>query len=634
MLQVYTLFHLNLSYSSIEEKQRDEVILKCYWPLLQAIKDLGFPCAIEATAYTLEEISRLDTSFINELSELIKNGQVELVASGYVQAIAPLLPAGFNRANLLLGNQVYKNLLGIVPKIVLANEQAYSNGLVSLYCEAGFDAVIMEWNNAAAVHPEWNAEWRYHPQKAVDDHANSIPIIWSDSISFQQFQRYVHADIDRDSYENYIESHKGDLTRNLCLYANDAEIFDFRPGRYHTEADLVESEWVKIRQLFTDLKNNSDIQIVLPSQLLSDSSIDAFNPVKLGNAELPVPVKKQGKYNLLRWANSGRNDLEINTRCRRIFEAIKDVPLEDPVWKTLCRLWASDFRTHITSLRWEVYIKELTDLEVSVLKVPVAPATISPQKINPGQVVELADGKTRVSLDTRRGLSIRECYLGETATPLFGLIPHGRFHDIRFAADWYSGHMTYEIGGHHKITDLCSGTVSQHDNQMITDISIHNFGQLSKAVVVDDDEGLVLRYQFRVNPEFDGVWRCGFITLNPACFDINTLCYATHNGGDELEAFDIGPAFDHGRPVSHLVSANTGLGATNGEIFIGDAAKKLHVRFDPGELAVIPMLSFAKVDGSYLLRLWFSLRELDDTRRFDQTQRIEYDFSFKISLIA
>ena len=631
-IQFYTLFHLNLAYSSIEEGQRKELVEKCYWPLLRVIKDLDFPCAIEASAYTLEEIAKIDSAFISELSELIANNKVEFVASAYVQSIGPLLPAGFNKANLFLGNQVYKTLLGVVPSIALVNEQAFSNGLISLYREAGFDALIMEWNNAAAVHPEWEAEWRYHPQTAIDDHGNSIPVIWSDSISFQQFQRYVHADIDRHSYEKFIDSHRGKNSRSLCLYANDAEIFNFRPGRYHTEANLVESEWVKIRELFADLKNNPQMLISLPSQVLIDNSNHAFNPIMLGSAALPVPVKKQGKYNLLRWANSGRNDLEVNTRCRRIFEAIKDDPIDDPVWKELCRLWASDFRTHITSLRWETYIKELANLETRVLKTSLAPVASSLQIINPGQIVELAAGKTRVNLDARRGLSIRECYLGETETPLFGLIPHGHFHDIRYAADWYSGHMTYEVGGHHKITDLCSGSLSQHENQVTTDISIQNFGRLSKTVIVDEDAVLALRYQFTVNPEFDGVWRCGFMTLNPECFDINSLFFATHNGGDYIETFIIEREFDHGRPVSHLVSANTGLGASNGEIFVGDAEKKLKISFDPAELCVTPMLSFAKVDDSYLFRLWFSLRELDDTRRFDPTQSIAYDFNIKINL--
>ena len=31
----FAFFHLNLVFSSIEEERRDEVIARCYWPLLR-----------------------------------------------------------------------------------------------------------------------------------------------------------------------------------------------------------------------------------------------------------------------------------------------------------------------------------------------------------------------------------------------------------------------------------------------------------------------------------------------------------------------------------------------------------------------------------------------------------------------
>ena len=39
------------------------------------------------------------------------------------------------------------------------------------------------------------------------------------------------------------------MPRALCLYASDAEIFDFRPGRYRTEDAIAgESEWSRIAE--------------------------------------------------------------------------------------------------------------------------------------------------------------------------------------------------------------------------------------------------------------------------------------------------------------------------------------------------------------------------------------------------
>ena len=52
MLQLFSIFHLNLAYSSIEEAQRAEVVRRCYWPLLRLAERTGAPIGIEATGYT------------------------------------------------------------------------------------------------------------------------------------------------------------------------------------------------------------------------------------------------------------------------------------------------------------------------------------------------------------------------------------------------------------------------------------------------------------------------------------------------------------------------------------------------------------------------------------------------------
>jgi len=57
MIFGYSVFHLNLMYSSIEEEQRREVVEKCYSPLLELAED-GIPIGIELSGKTLE-ISKL-----------------------------------------------------------------------------------------------------------------------------------------------------------------------------------------------------------------------------------------------------------------------------------------------------------------------------------------------------------------------------------------------------------------------------------------------------------------------------------------------------------------------------------------------------------------------------------------------
>ena len=142
----------------------------------------------------------------------------------------------------------------------------------------------------------------------------------------------------------------------FSLYGNDVEIFDFRPGRYQTEAVLSEeSEWQRIRRLFELLKDDERIKIVKPGEVLSLlDKAPAGNILSLESTEQPVPVKKQAKYNITRWAVTGRDDIGSNTRCWRIYEQLQiSKGVSEEEWKELCYLWSSDFRTHITEKRWK-----------------------------------------------------------------------------------------------------------------------------------------------------------------------------------------------------------------------------------------------------------------------------------------
>ena len=44
------------------------------------------------------------------------------------------------------------------PTLALVNEQAYSGGLVGHYLDAGYRALLMDWDNPSAHHPEWTAK--------------------------------------------------------------------------------------------------------------------------------------------------------------------------------------------------------------------------------------------------------------------------------------------------------------------------------------------------------------------------------------------------------------------------------------------------------------------------------------------
>ncbi len=103
MLNLYSIFHLNIAYSSIEEEQRSEVVERCYWPLLRLAEELDLPVGIEASGYTLDTIKKIDPSWITKFRSLLQDNKCEFVGSGYMQIIGPLVPAEVNNMNQRLG---------------------------------------------------------------------------------------------------------------------------------------------------------------------------------------------------------------------------------------------------------------------------------------------------------------------------------------------------------------------------------------------------------------------------------------------------------------------------------------------------------------------------------------------------
>lgn len=644
-LQLYAVFHLNIAYSSIEELQRPEVIRRCYWPLLKLARKRRLPFGIEMPAYTLEEVARLDSRWVAELRALMLEVGCEFIGSGYAQIIGPLVPAAVNAANLRLGHETYERLLGRRPRIALVNEQAYSAGLVKHYVKAGYEAVIMEWDNPAKHHPEWDTAWRYLPQKACGPGDEEIALLWNKSIAFQKFQRYAHGEMELDEYVAYLGGHVGEKPRAFPLYANDVEIFDFRPGRYHAEAPLQEDgEWRRLEILFETLRQDPRLAIVAPSRVLDlQREPGAGNPLRLESADQPIPVKKQGKYNVVRWAVTGRDDVGINTACWRLYKTLSAKGTDtksaatDEEWRELCFLWSSDFRTHVTDKRWTDYMRRLAAFEKK-LRLPAKDkrplSLIAAKKKLPadaerrGRRLTIRAGRLTVTLNCQRGLAVEGVWLdGADGPPLVGTLPHGFYDDISLGSDWYTGHTVLETPGQPKIADLtpvAPRVEKTRSGDWLVSAKIPTpLGPVFKTIEISGREPvLTIAYRFDWKRSPMGSLRLGNITLHPDSFDRGSLYYSVANGGSAPEKFSLaGKTVDHGASVSFLVSATTALGMTDGRVELGDARRCVIVESDQACAALVGMITYRETKDSYFCRLALSAGEMDETRRPDDRRR-------------
>ena len=647
----YLVFHLNLAFSSVDENEREKVIQNCYDPLLDTIEGNNLPVGIELSGWTLMQIEQINPSWIRRFRKLLESGICELVGSGYCQIIGPLVPHKVNQWNQKLGLDVYQKILHRRPNIALVNEMAFSQSLIDLYDDFDYQGIIIDRDNIKlAINSD------VMPTHTTGNNDTVLPILWSDSIMFQKLQHYVHGDISMNDYLSYFKDCLSNNDSVLPIYCNDAEIFDYRPGRFSEERPTHhEGEWNRIRKALNKIRDELCIDIVLPSDALKVSIEHKNNVVsKIVSAAYPIPVKKQSKYNIARWAVTGRDDSWINTMCYRIYKCLTESNNNEPkYWIELCELWASDFRTHITEQRWIQAKKQINNI-LSTLKIKESffngdisnevydeldtvlgsHANGSISLINDGIILQIKTKKLKIDLNLRRGLALHQlAFLSHEFQPCIGTLSHGFFESISLGADFYSGNTIIELPLLRKrITDLEAVTPKflMQDNKIkiLTSISTPCGTILKEICIYEDSETISINYNFSEFNEVYASARLGIITLmNDFCNDKTQLMCT--NGGMYDEVFDFCGDFDHSKPGSTLVSSSRGLGATSGKIVLANNNKNIILSWDPSECAVIPMLCNLKKKSKTLSRIYFSMNEYDDT--FKQAISLRKNFSLRIS---
>ena len=605
-MQLYSIFHLNTSFSSIEKNQIPDVVNKCYWPLLElAILD-GVKISIEASASTLIDIYKVDKYFISRLKHLIKLNRCEFIGSGYKQIIGPLVPFEVNNYNIKRGNQIYKEMIGYKPNIFFVNEQAISKSMIDLYRPNGYDSIVIDWNNYKKANPSTKNNLQYEICSIKDKNKKKINIIWNNSINFQKFQRYVYNERTFDELTNKIIKLK---KKNIywSFYGSDAEIFNYRPKRFFTENKIKINEWCKINNLYLDLSKKKEIKFSFINEIIKKNTTLVK---KLTNAEHPILVKKQSKYNITRWALTGRNDLELNKYCWDFFEKIKNTKNTNK-WDKLCDLWSSDYRTHITEKKWLI-LKAKLKKKIKQQKINFNKYKI---KKNNSKNYLIKNKNIEVILDSKKGFSIKK-YVNKnlSSKALFGWLPQGEIDYIDHDVDYFSGHFTQTNG---KVKNTCLNLLNkmyfEDKNSLLIKGKTNNISFL-KSIELKKNE---LHLGVNIKKVPTGVVRLFYITLNSKNFNKKKLFYSCKNGTKKMEKFSINHSknFNHGNRVSDSVSSTTCLGVTDGIFCIGDSKKILKIYIDKKINPILPMVEFFNNKKNYLLRVYFSAMETDDTSK-------------------
>jgi hypothetical protein len=95
----------------------------------------------------------------------------------------------------------------------------------------------------------------------------------------------------------------------------------------------------------------------------------------------------------------------------------------------------------------------------------------------------------------RKGLCIEELSIfRRSRRPLLGTIPHCFLDDVRWFADWFSGHLVFEAPGKPKVTDLemVEPTVTLTDEAVVVTGRIaSSLGAIDKTITISWLDGFV-----------------------------------------------------------------------------------------------------------------------------------------------
>lgn len=626
----YKIFHANLAFSSIPDEQIDEVILKTYFPLLNVIESTKIKVALEISAYSLELIKRLQPKWIDFFKKLYKANLIELIGSGYMQIIGPLVPYEVNLKNQKIGLSIYQEILGIKPVLVFVNEQTFSQSLVDLYSEVGYQGIIMEWNNAYTVNSHWDKSLSYQPI-LLEGNNSILPLIWADSILFQQFQRYIHGEKSKNTYFNFLNHYTKDH-QFIPIYSSDLEVFNFRPGRFETEAIIDNDEWKKIECLANELKEQAEF--IFPSEILNkNTKINKINTIV--GKEYPIIVKKQDKYSLSRWAACGRGAAFINTLCYRYFI---DFNKSTKNWKLLLKYWGSDYRTHITESKWDKAIDFLSE-STEKIRFDNKSRQIAEKSIlrEEDEYVIFEKGFFKIIFNKNKGFMLDSVFFKDIKQ-LFGTIKHGTLDYIYHGADYYTGTATIESSDIKKIANL-----NMVDNYSFEKLNNNKYVFTLKLVLKNEiietrkwiidlnENSITFNTKIKLKEFIRGSIRLGTFTLLQDF--VNESSYIKFkNGGENYEKIYLYKnEINHHKTKSLFQSSSSGIGVTDGCIkFYSEDKEKFEIQLNRKVSYPFILLHNNEDKKGYLTRIYFSLQEIDDTLKYNTLRELDLEYKILI----
>lgn len=142
--QIVFIPHGNIQYSQLPPDRRGWVVTQSYGKLFDLISARGYTMAFEASGETIDFMARNNPDVMDKLRGLVRDGQVEPVASPYTHLMVANIDPEIAVQTLRHGLDTWERLTGVRPETGWNPECSWNSTLPEIYREAGFQNLVMD----------------------------------------------------------------------------------------------------------------------------------------------------------------------------------------------------------------------------------------------------------------------------------------------------------------------------------------------------------------------------------------------------------------------------------------------------------------------------------------------------------
>jgi len=268
---------------SARERVVKEICEKCYEPLVDLLE--SHSQAKFTLHYSGSLLERMPQPLIERLRQLVQNGQIELLSSGFYEPILPIIPFEDGAEQLLAYTHLLEQRFGRRPQGFWLAEKVWEPTIPALAVHCGLKYTLTDDTHffyAGTTEEELNGYY-------VTDYQGSSTYVFPIAGALRHLMAYREP-------EDVIEYLRAFPDGSILVWADDGEKFGFLPETYQ----LVWGRKGRFRKLLNAVEKTKWIGLEHPSSVLAttDPKGRIYLPTSSGDEmdEWSLAAKRQCEY--------------------------------------------------------------------------------------------------------------------------------------------------------------------------------------------------------------------------------------------------------------------------------------------------------------------------------------------------